>query len=284
MRWSHSRATFRKREITSRTVTIPAGKTDVLVNPVTTGPAPSNGIIGVLRAAYGQGWQQNSLGVLPILYGMHISAESVVGGTSFNGTVTLQSAAPPGGVTVRIVSGDTSLVRPRATVFIPAGATDADFAIATSAVSVPTRVTLDPGTDSDSGVHAFQISVVLTPPGSPTPRPSLSSLTLSQPSVAAGGTVTGTVRLTSAAPAGGAVVSLQGSMEGQVIVPSSVTVPAGNISASFTKTSAPEVNASHWVFIGARYGQFNGMQARILALIPHPGQQRCLRWVRLVRM
>ncbi len=258
-------------EVPSRTVTIPAGKTDVLVNPVTTGPAPSNGIIGVLRAAYGQGWQQNSLGVLPILYGMHISAESVVGGTSFNGTVTLQSAAPPGGVTVRIVSGDTSLVRPPATVFIPAGATDADFAIATSAVSVPTRVTLDPGTDSDSGVHAFQISVVLTPPGSPTPRPSLSSLTLSQPSVAAGGTVTGTVRLTSAAPAGGAVVSLQGSMEGQVIVPSSVTVPAGNISASFTTTSAPEVNASHWVFIGARYGQFNGMQARILRVDPAPG-------------
>ena len=77
---------------------------------------------------------------------MHISAERVIGGTSFNGTVTLQSAAPPGGVTVRIVSGDTSLVRPPATVFIPAGATDVDFAIATSAVSAPTRVTLDPGT------------------------------------------------------------------------------------------------------------------------------------------
>jgi len=98
---------------------------------------------------------------------MHISAERVIGGTSFNGTVTLQSAAPPGGVTVRIVSGDTSLVRPPATVFIPAGATDADFAIATSAVSAPTRVTLDPGTESDSGVHAFQISIVLTPSGSP---------------------------------------------------------------------------------------------------------------------
>ncbi|PYK77034.1 MAG: hypothetical protein DMF40_10700 [Verrucomicrobia bacterium] len=137
---------------------------------------------------------------------MHISAERVIGGTSFNGTVTLQSAAPPGGVTVRIVSGDTSLVRPPATVFIPAGATDADFAIATSGVSVPTRVTLDPGTESDSGVHAFQISIVLTPSGSPTPPPSLSSLTLSQPSVVARGTVTGTVRLTSPAPAGGAVV------------------------------------------------------------------------------
>jgi hypothetical protein len=60
-------------------------------------------------------------------------------------------------------------------------------------------------------------------------------------------------------------------MEGQVIVPPSVTVPAGSISASFTTTKAPEVNASHWVFIGARYGQFNGMQARILRVDPAPG-------------
>ena len=258
-------------EVPSRTITIPVGKTDALVSPVTTGPVPPNGIIGVLRAAYGQGWQQSSLGVLPILYGMELGNESVVGGTSFNGTVTLQSAAPPGGVTVRIVSGDTSLLRPPATVFIPAGATDVDFPIATSAVSVPTRVTLGPGTESDSGVHAFQISVVLTPLGSPTPPPSLSSLTLSQSSVLAGGTVTGTVRLTSPALAGGAVVSVQGSMEGQVIVPSSVTVPAGSISATFTTTRAPEVNTPHWVFIGAHYGTFNGAQARILEVDPAPG-------------
>ena len=173
-------------EVPARTVTIPAGRTDAFVSPVTTGPVPPNGIIGVLRAAYGAGWEQSSLGVLPILFGMELSNEKVVGGTTFTGTVTLQSTAPPGGVTVRLVSSDTSLVRPPATVFIPAGATDADFNIATSAVSVPARVTIDPGTESDSGVHAFQISIVLTPAGSLTAAPSLSSLTLSQPSVLAG--------------------------------------------------------------------------------------------------
>ena len=258
-------------EVPARTVTIPAGRTDAFVSPVTTGPVPPNGIIGVLRAAYGAGWEQNSLGVLPILFGMELSNEKVVGGTTFTGTVTLQSAAPPGGVTVRLVSGDTSLVRPPATVFIPAGATDADFSIATSAVSVPVRVTIDPGTEADSGVHAFQISVVLTPAGNPTPAPSLSSLTLSQPSVLAGNTVTGTVRLSSAAPAGGALVTLQGSMEGQVITPPNVTVPAGSISATFNTLPAPQVNAPHWVFIGARYGTFNGAQARILKIDPSPG-------------
>jgi hypothetical protein len=258
-------------EVPSRTITIPAGKTDAPLFPVTTGPVPSNGIIGVLRAAYGKGWQQSSLGVLPILYGIELSKESVVGGTSFTGTVTLQSAAPPSGITVRLVSSDISLVRPPATVFIPGGATDADFTIATSAVSVPTRVTIDPGTESDSGVHQFQVSVVVTPPGSPTPPPSLSALTLSQSTISSGSRVTGTVRLTSPAPAGGAVVSLQGSMEGQVITPPSVTVPAGSLSATFTTTPAPEVNAPHWVFIGARYGTFNGAQARILRIDPAPG-------------
>ena len=258
-------------EVPARTVTIPAGRTDAFVSPVTTGPVPPNGIIGVLRAAYGDGWEQNSLGVLPILFGMELSNEKVVGGTSFTGTVTLQSAVPPGGVTVRLVSGDTSLVRPPATVFIPAGATDADFNIATSVVSVPIRVTIDPGTETDSGVHAFQISIVLTPGGSPLPPPSLTSLTLSQPSVLGGNTITGTVTLTSAAPASGAVVTLQGSMEGQVITPPSVTVSAGSISATFNTLPAPQVNAPHWVFIGARYGTFNGAQARILRIDPAPG-------------
>jgi hypothetical protein len=258
-------------QVPARTVTIPAGRTDSFVSPITTGPVPPNGIIGVLRAAYGNSWQQSSLGVLPILYGMSLNREKVVGGTSLTGTVTLQAPAPAGGVTVRLVSSDTSLVRPPSTVAIPAGATDANFTITTSAVSVPTRVTIDPGTENDGGVHAFQVSVVVTQAGSPPPPASLSSLTLSRPSVLAGNTITGMVTLTSAASAGGAVVTLQGSMEGQVITPASVTVPAGNSSATFTTLPAPQVNAPHWVFIGAHYGTSGGSQARILEVDPAPG-------------
>ena len=47
--------------------------------------------------------------------------------------------------------------------------------------------------------------------------------------------------------------SLRGSMEGQVIVPQSVTIPAGSISATFTTTPAPETLASRWVFIQGHY-------------------------------
>ena len=81
------------------TVTIPAGKTDAIITPITTGPVPnfglSIGIIGDIFAGFGDGREQNSLGVLPILYGTGLSKESVVGGNPVTGTVTLLNPAPP---------------------------------------------------------------------------------------------------------------------------------------------------------------------------------------------
>jgi hypothetical protein len=256
------------------TVTVPAGKTDVTINDIATGPVPNNGvsvgIIGDLFAGFSNGRGQNSFGVLPILYGASLSQESVVGGTSLTGIVTLQSPAPPEGTTVTLASSDPELVRPPATVFVPAGATEVEFTVSTSAVSNSARVIIEIGTDND-GYRAPQVWLTITPPGSPTPPASLSSLTLSQSSVPAGGTVTGTVRLTSPAPAGGAVVTLQGSMEGQVIVPPNVTVPAGSISADFSTTPAPETPFPRWVFIQGSYGTSGGLQARILEIDPAQG-------------
>ena len=257
------------------TISVPAGRTDAAISNIATGPVPNNGggsvgIIGDLFAGFANGREQNSFGILPILYGTSLSNESVVGGTSVNATVTLLSAAPAGGTTVRLVSSDPNIVRPPATVFIPAGATDVDFAIPTSAVAVATRVIIETGTDID-GYRAPQTWLTVTPLGSPPPPPSLSSLTLSSSTALSGSTVTGTLRLTSPAPAGGAVVRLQGSMEGQVIVPQSVTIPAGSISATFTTTPAPETPFSRWVFIQGSYGTSGGLQARILEIDPAPG-------------
>ena len=260
--------------IPATTITVPAGKTDATISNIATGPVPNNGvsvgIIGDLFAGFANGRGQNSFGILPILYGMSLSNESVVGGTSVNATVTLQSAAPTGGTTVRLVSSDPNIVTPPPTVFIPAGATDVDFTIPTSSVAVATRVIIETGTDTD-GYRAPQTWLAVTPLGSPQPPPSLSSLTLSSSTVLSGSTVTGTLQLTSPAPAGGAVVTLQGSMEGQVIVPPSVTVPAGSITATFTTTPAPETPFSRWVFIQGHYGTSGGSQARILEIDPAPG-------------
>src|SRR4029079_3884499 len=114
---------------------------------------------------------------------------------------------------------------------------------------------------------APQAWITLLPAGSAAPPASLSSLVLNPPRILGGATSTGTVTLTSPAPPGGAVVTLQGSVEGQVVTHASVTVPAGSISADFTIT-APQVWATHWVFIGGHYGTSGGSQARLLEIDP----------------
>lgn len=261
-------------QLPQATVTVPAGRTEAQVTSIATGPVPNNGlsigIIGDLFAGDSAGSAQSSLGVLPILYGTGLSRESIVGGTSFTGIITLQGPAPAGGVTVSLASSDTALVRPPPTVTIPAGATDATFTIATSAVSVPTRVTIDTGTNID-GYRAPQNNIVVTPAGSAPPPASLAALSLNQSSAAAGNSVNGTVTLTAPAPAGGAVVTLQGSLNGQVVVPPNVTVPAGSTSATFTTKILPPVHTPQWVFVGAHFGTSGGSQARILEVDPSPG-------------
>ena len=70
----------------------------------------------------------------------------MIGGDALTGTVTLLNPAPPGGVEVTLVSGDTGLLTLPAKVSIPAGGFGATFTIATAPVSVPTRVIVDSGT------------------------------------------------------------------------------------------------------------------------------------------
>src|SRR5882762_4991526 len=67
----------------------------------------------------------------------------------------------------------------------------------------------------------------------PPPPPTLASLTLDPANVFGGQSSTGTVTLTGPAPASGAQVFLSSS-DGAARVPSSVTIPAGTTSATFT--------------------------------------------------
>ena len=86
----------------------------------------------------------------------------------------------------------------------------------------------------------------------PAPLPSLSSLTVSPASVTGGSASTGTVTLSSAAPSGGAVVSLA-SDSTSATVPASVTVAAGQTSATFP-VSTTAVSAAATATITATYG------------------------------
>lgn len=72
----------------------------------------------------------------------------------------------------------------------------------------------------------------------PSSVPALSSLAANPSQVVGGGTAIGTVTLASAAPAGGALVSLS-SASGAITVPSDVTVPQGATAATFGIATSP---------------------------------------------
>lgn len=90
---------------------------------------------------------------------------------------------------------------------------------------------------------------------SPPAAPSLSALTLSASTVVGGTPVTGTVRLTSAAPAGGVVVALTSDNTVAATVPPSVTVAAGQVSATFPVTTNTVTNSQSSIIIGTAGGE-----------------------------
>jgi len=118
-------------------------------------------------------------------------------------------------------------------IYLRAGMTSVNFQITTGAVTASTPVTI-----STSNGGATQ-SATLTVNPSGAASPTLSSFTVSPTSVTGGSSATGTVRLSSAAPAGGTAVSLGSNLPGVATVPSSVTVAAGATSATFTITTFP---------------------------------------------
>lgn len=166
------------------------------------------------------------------LSAVSVSPTSVVGPNTATGTAALTAAAPSGGAVVTLSSSNPGIASVPASVTIAAGATNAGFAVATSAVGANSSVTI---TGTYNGTSRSSALTVIPPP----PAASLNSLTLNPTTVTGGGTSQGSVTLTSAAPSGGAVVALSSSAAA-ASVPASVTVLAGATSATFViTTTAP---------------------------------------------
>ncbi|RYG35139.1 hypothetical protein EON81_13590 [bacterium] len=165
-----------------------------------------------------------TLTVKPIGGALSLSPSEVFGGDSSGGTVTLSApvAAP---MTVILVSSRTEAAVP-ASVVVPAGAKTTTFLIETVRVGRPISALISSTANGKTANAALQI----------VPRSNLHSVTL--PTYLYGHQrVAGTVRLTSPAPAGGQAVSLASSDPG-LIVPASVTVPAGATSVGFVAEGA----------------------------------------------
>ena len=144
------------------------------------------------------------------------------------------------------------------------------FKIERTGFTAPADCTVDVNDGSATAVSARLTGCAVTSPPPPS-SVALSSLTLSQTSVVGGRSVTGTVTLTSAAPAGGFAVSLSSSNPSLASVPASVTVAAGSTSASFTIATAA-VNGTQSATITATGGGVS--RSVTLTVVPESVDQR----------
>jgi thermitase len=195
--------------------------------------APNAGRVNVYRALQAVSGSPTQ----PSLSSLSLNPTSVVGGNSSTGTVTLTAPAPSGGFVVNLSSSNTSVATVPSSVTVPAGATSANFTVATNSVSSATSVTIT----AAAGGITRTATLTVNPPAS---NVTLQSLTISPTSVWGGSTATGTVTLSSPAPAGGVVVQLRSSSS-RASVPSTVTVPAGATSARFTI----QTRSTFWPFV-----------------------------------
>ncbi len=216
-------------------VTIPAGKTSADFSISTTpGSATLQAAITASVGGCAGVSVTITVNVNACVAAVNLSANAVIGGTSLTGTVMLTAPAPSGGLVVNLQSNNAQ-VQVTATVTVPAGQTSASFNISTSAGSTSASAAI---TASLNGCAAISVSLTVNPPSC------VASVSLSSNTVTGGNSLTGTVALTAPAPSGGLVVNLQ-SNNAQVQVGATVTVPAGQTSASFNiSTSAGSTNAS----------------------------------------
>jgi len=159
---------------------------------------------------------------------------SVVGGTSATGTVTLTAGASAGGAQVTLSSASSSIVVPQS-VTVAQGASSAAFVIGTTAVTAITSATL---TAVYAGV-AKTTTFTATPPSQPPPSgpPKLVGLVVAPSTLVGGTSATATITLSAPAPEGGASVALTSSAKTAAPLPSSVVVAAGSTSASIVVTT-----------------------------------------------
>jgi len=149
--------------------------------------------------------------------GVAVNPTSIAPGGTAQGSVTLSAST---GSTVSLSSSNAGVATVPASVNVAAGATSASFTVTGVAAGTATIA---------ASISGSQASTTITVTATPA---QVLGLTLSAPSVVGGNPVTGTIILSSPAPAGGTVVSLSSS--DPVTVPANVTVPAGQTTASFT--------------------------------------------------
>jgi len=224
--WTNGSPTF-----VPKKVTVPAGAAKATF-PVTT-TATTTAAQSTITAFYKGASKTASFTVAAAPGLASITAPaSVIGGDSLSGSVSFSAPAPAKGVVVNLWTSGAPAFVP-SSVTIPAGSTSAAFKIRTEQTSAPAHPV----------ITAFHSGISKTVTLTVTPIPGLSNVSVAPDKVKAGASATGTVTLSTAAPAGGLVIDLwtNGS---PAFVPAHVTVPAGAATATFPVTIATTATAA----------------------------------------
>jgi hypothetical protein len=162
----------------------------------------------------------------PVLSQVTVAPGSITYPGTGTGTVTLSSAAPAGGMVVKLSGSNAAAIIP-ASVTVPEGAATATFKVSTAAVSSNTSVTITAAISSITKTAA----VTIIPPQS---NSALDLLRIrSQYLPVMGGAKVGiSIDLTYKAPPGGGAIQFTSSDPSLMAVPASVSVPGGNWGAS----------------------------------------------------
>ena len=208
-----------------QTVSVPAGTNSTTFTVATVGV--SSLTTATISASVNGVSQGSTLTISPAgLASISLSPTTVQGGSTSTGTLNLSGPAGPGGMVVSLTSNLAAATVP-ATVSVPQGLSSANFPIATTGVNLKSTAVI---TGSLNGVIQTA-SLAINPV-------SLISLSLSPTTVVGGTNSTGTITLSGPAGIGGTPVSTSSSTN-SVTVPSTVTVPFGQSSATFTIQTSP---------------------------------------------
>ena len=204
--------------------------------------------------------------VYPQLSSVTLNPSTITGSRTADATVTLSGPAPASGVVVNLSSSNTAAATVPVRITVPGGAASKLFKVATSAVK----------TNSTANINATYDGITKSATLTVTP-PALIGFSLTPTTIIGGcSTSTGKVSLSGKAPVGGAVVSLANANVA-ANVPSSVTVPAGAITATFVITATVQSVERNGA-VTATYGGVNRsvslrvrpIGVRSLTLNPNP--------------
>jgi hypothetical protein len=202
------------------TITIPVGQTSATFNVVTTTTITAQNF--VVTVSRGGSSVAKTLFVQPLTFTISIPS-LIASGSPANGTITLSGPAPAGGVAVTLTSSSPTVVAVPNTLTIAAGQTTATFPMVVSAVANDTLVTISAkiGTTTNTASTTIHASQLL-------------GMTLMPSYVLNLQTTRCTITLDGPAPAGGLNVALTSTNALIASVPTSVKVPAGASSITFS--------------------------------------------------